>query len=393
MWRLFICTEIYNFSSLSQRLDVELVDSKKLLYCASTTGHLKNFHLPYIQALHEAGYQVVVCADKQEPIAEADYFFCVPFQKSITSLENVKNIFRLYRFLRKEQFTAIGVHTTLAAAVVRAAVRLLPQKQRPKVFYTCHGYLFDDADGWRKWKYLLPEKICAAVTDVLLVMNQRDRQLAEQYQLFRGNLVSIPGMGVDFSRFDLPQTKQELRQQYGISVETVLFVFAGEFSARKNQQQLINAFAKVARQMPSAKLVLAGEGAMWDICKEQARQLQVENRVLFPGQVKNMAVLYHCCDVCVSASRIEGLPFNIMEAMYCGLPCIASRVKGHEDLLQHNYNGMLFETEQQLAGLMVQLYRSEKLRQQLGQQAKKDVEQYGLEKVFPVVMQVYEENV
>ena len=132
---------------------------------------------------------------------------------------------------------------------------------------------------------------------------------------------------------------------------------------------------------------------MWDICKEQARQLQVEDRVLFPGQVKNMAALYHCCDVCVSASRIEGLPFNIMEAMYCGLPCIASRVKGHEDLLQHNRNGMLFETEQQLSGLMVQLYRSEKLRQQLGQQAKKDVEQYGLEKVFPVVMQVYEENV
>ena len=68
-------------------------------------------------------------------------------------------------------------------------------------------------------------------------------------------------------------------------------------------------------------------------------------------------------------------------------------MKGHEDVLQHNRNGMLFETEQQLSGLMVQLYRSEKLRQQLGQQAKKDVEQYGLEKVFPVVMQVYEENV
>ena len=368
------------------------MDSKKLLYCASTTGHLKNFHLPYIQALHEAGYTVIVCADKQEPLAGADGFFCIPFHKSITSLKNVKNIFRLYRFLKQEKFMLISVHTTLAAAIVRAAARLLPKKQRPRIFYTCHGYLFDEADGWRKWQYLLPEKICAAVTDVLLVMNRRDRQLAEGYQLFHGRVVSIPGMGVDFSRFDLPQTKQELRRQYGIAAETVLFVFAGEFSARKNQQQLISAFAKAAQQMPSAKLVLAGEGALLAACRQQARQLQLRDRVHFPGQVKNMAALYHCCDVCVSASRIEGLPFNVMEAMYCGLPCIASQIKGHEDLLQHGKNGLLFETEQQLSGRMVQAYRSEKLRQQLGRQAKKDAEQYRLETVFPVVMQVYEEN-
>ena len=371
---------------------MEVVGQRKILYCASTTGHLKNFHLPYIQGLHQAGYTVIACADQPESIPDADDFLTVPFQKSITSLENVKNIFRLYRFLQQKPVTAISVHTTLAAAVARAAVLLLPKKRRPKVFYTCHGYLFDDTDRWRKWKYLLPEKICAAATDVLLVMNQRDKQLAGKYHLFLNKLVEIPGMGVDFSRVASTQTKQELRQQFGIADETVLFVFAGEFSARKNQQQLIKTFAEVARQMPAAKLILAGEGALLDYCKQQAQQLRLEERVIFPGQVKNMAALYHCCDVCVSASRIEGLPFNIMEAMYCGLPCIASRIKGHEDLLQHRKNGLLFETERQLSGLMVQAYRSEKLRRQLGQQARIDVEQYGLEKVFPVVMQLYEEN-
>ena len=104
----------------------------------------------------------------------------MPFCKSITSPENVKNIFRLYHFFKQEKFTAINVHTTLAAAVVRAAVLLLPQKDRPKIFYTCHGYLFREKDGWRKWKYLLPEKICAYVTNVLLVMNQEDKRLAEK---------------------------------------------------------------------------------------------------------------------------------------------------------------------------------------------------------------------
>ena len=128
----------------------------KILYCASTVSHLQNFHLPYIKALAEQGYQITACAEQRADIPFITDFFVVPFCKSITSPENVKNIFRLYHFLKQEKFTAISVHTTLAAAVVRAAVLLLPQKDRPKIFCTCHGYLFREKDGWRKWKYLLP---------------------------------------------------------------------------------------------------------------------------------------------------------------------------------------------------------------------------------------------
>ena len=106
-------------------------------------------------------------------------------------------------------------------------------------------------------------------------------------------------LGVEFRRFDLPQSKAELRQQYGIAAEEVLFVFAGEFSERKNQQLLVSAFARVAGQMPKAKLVLAGEGALQDACRQQAVQLGIAEQIQFPGHVENMPVLYHCCDVCI----------------------------------------------------------------------------------------------
>ena len=364
----------------------------KILYCASTVSHLQNFHLPYIKALAEQGYQITACAEQRADIPFITDFFVVPFCKSITSPENVKNIFRLYHFFKQEKFTAINVHTTLAAAVVRAAVLLLPQKDRPKIFYTCHGYLFREKDGWRKWKYLLPEKICAYVNNVLLVMNQEDKRLAEKYHLYQDKLFSIPGMGVDFTRFDTSVTQISLRHLYGITDHEVLFVFAGEFSSRKNQQQLVAAFARAAEQMPDAKLVLAGQGALLNDCRQQVQQLNLQDKVIFPGQVADMSALYHCCDVCISASRIEGLPFNIMEAMYCGLPCIVSKVKGHTDLVEHKQTGYLYETEAELAGYMVQLYKNADLRQQLGQTARQTVKRYALEQVQPVIMQVYEEN-
>lgn len=366
---------------------------QKFLYCASTTGHLENFHLPYIRQLHQAGYHIVACADAKRDLPCVDEFVQIPFAKQIASPENIKNIIRIYRLLKQQQFTAISVHTTLAAAVVRAAVLLLPPAQRPEVYYTCHGYLFDEQDGLKKWKYLLPEKICAGVTDVLLVMNQTDKQIAQKHRLYRDKLMMIPGMGVDFSRFDLPQSKETLRQQYGIASDEVLFVFAGEFSSRKNQQMLISAFARAARQMPKARLILAGSGVLQDACQNQVQRLQLQDKIIFPGQVKNMPVLYGCCDVCVSASRIEGLPFNIMEAMYCQLPCIASHIKGHADLLQHGQTGYLYETEPELAAYMVQLYRDPALRENFGWRAKQAVMPYGLDVVQPAIMQVYEESV
>ena len=368
------------------------MSQKKILYCASTISHLQNFHQPYIKALGEKGYQITVCAPQQKPIVGAAAYAVIPFCKTMTSPENIKNVLRIYWLLRTENFTAVSVHTSLAAAVVRAAVLLLPKKKRPKVFYTCHGYLFHEQDGWRKWKYLLPEKICAGVTDVLLVMNQTDKILAEKYRLYRHSLISIPGMGVDFSRFDIAETKSGLRQRYGIAQQAVVFVFAGEFSGRKNQQQLIAAFARVSKQMPQAKLILAGEGVLLDACKAQVQQLKLENRILFPGQVADMPALYHCSDVCVSASKIEGLPFNIMEAMYCNLPCIVSNIKGHADLIKRGKTGYLYETEIELAAYMVQLYKHVELRQQMGQTAHHAVQQYGLDVVQPQVMQVYEEN-
>ena len=365
----------------------------KILYCASTASHLRNFHLPYMQGLQQMGYHVTACVNEQCELQYADEVVAIPFHKQITSTENIKNIFRVRDLLKQEQYTAISVHTTLAAAVVRAAVLLMPKSERPKVFNTCHGYLFGSKDGLNKWKYLLPEKLCAKVTDVLMVMNDEDKALAEQYKLYKktGKLIMVPGMGVDFNRFDMPQSKQELRSQYDVTEDEVLYVFAGEFSHRKNQKMLIDAFARAAAQMPKAKLILAGMGVLLDECKLQVRQLHLEHKILFPGYVADMPTLYRMSDACVSASKIEGLPFNVMEAMYCGLPCVVSDIKGHKDLIANGQSGYLCSDVLQMAGCILQIYQSVSLRTRLGINAADDAEQYRLDEVKPAIMQVYEE--
>jgi glycosyltransferase EpsD len=68
-----------------------------------------------------------------------------------------------------------------------------------------------------------------------------------------------------------------------------------------------------------------------------------------------MQELYPLCDAAVSTSKIEGLPFNLLEAMACGLPILASNIKGHRDLVE-NKREFLFCTEQELCEKLVKYF-------------------------------------
>ena len=94
----------------------------------------------------------------------------------------------------------------------------------------------------------------------------------------------------------------------------------------------------------------------------------------------------------MSSSRSEGLPFNVMEAMYLRLPVIASRVKGHVDLLRGGESGLLFAPgdENACAQQIMRLVEDPALGRALGQRAREDAEQYALEHVLPKVMACYE---
>lgn len=367
---------------------------KKILFCASTISHINNFHLPYLKAFHEQGYEVWVAANKSESVPYADHVVALPLSKKLMSFQNVRAIFAAKKLLKDQNFDIISTHTTLASAVVRAAIMLIHKK--PKVFCTVHGYLFNKNDGIKKWIYLLPEKICAHVTNVLMVMNHEDYDIAEKHKLYRDKLYYINGMGIDLSRFP-PISQDErsaLKKKQRFSESDFLFVYAAEFSKRKNQSMLIHAFANACTRMPNAKLLLAGDGTLLEECKELVKKLHMEKDILFLGYVEDMGKLYSACDVCVTTSRIEGLPFNVMEAMACGLPVIASDIKGHRELVSLGETGTLFGLEDAvgLEDALTGLFFDREKQVEFGQNAIKCINQFGVNKAILQIWDIYRIN-
>ena len=204
-----------------------------------------------------------------------------------------------------------------------------------------HGYLFDDMSSPLRRTILLgAERIMAPETDLLLTMNQWDYECAQKYRLGK-RIEKIPGMGVDFSRLH-GATKEDglhLRSELGIPEDAFVLIYPAEFSKRKSQHMLIEAMQDLPETI---RLVLCGTGELLEPCRKLAEKLKVHDRVLFPGQVDNIAVWYRMADAIAASSRSEGLPFNIMEAMYLGLPVIASDVKGHADLIEDGVNGLMY---------------------------------------------------
>jgi glycosyltransferase EpsD len=113
----------------------------------------------------------------------------------------------------------------------------------------------------------------------------------------------------------------------------MICTFVGELSNRKNQAFLIDAMKRIKEKELPVKLLLVGEGGERANLEEQIKQLGLSEVIFMLGNREPVLPYLAITDLYVSASRIEGLPFNIMEAMACGLPILASATKGQTDLL------------------------------------------------------------
>ena len=340
----------------------------KVLYCASVWRHLENFHLPYIQEMESAGFEVHLAASGIPKDAPFTHTYNLPIKKSVLSPRNLGALLRLAKLIHRERFNLIYVHTTLAAFLCRIAL-FLSRISEARLIYVCHGYFFEvDGSGKvrktpRSLVYLLCEKLLSGRTSTLVLMNREDFDSAKRYKLSKDVRFSH-GMGLVPERYVLPAITWK-------NDENVVFLCVGELSARKNQEQLIRAFALVREEIPRSVLWLAGDGSKRVRCEKLAAKLGILDYVKFLGHVQEISNVYAAADVLVSSSRSEGLPFCIMEGLFFSLPIIASDIKGHRDLIEHGRNGMLYDLDDdsQLARQMVLLGLSGEERDRLSKQA------------------------
>jgi 1,2-diacylglycerol 3-alpha-glucosyltransferase len=167
--------------------------------------------------------------------------------------------------------------------------------------------------------------------------------LAEQPE-FAGRCVVVPS-GVDVARFNPAVDGSDIRASWGFGDDAEVFLWLGRLGYEKRIDFLLDAFAKVQAQRPSARLVLAGSGPASDAFRRRAHALGVEGNVLFTGYVPDELVprYYGAADAFVSASDFETQGLTLLEAMATGVPSAVASAGGYLDVLRPGENAYTFQ--------------------------------------------------
>ena len=158
-----------------------------------------------------------------------------------------------------------------------------------------------------------------------------------------------------------PQARSPLDQK--------TFVTAGRLAPEKQFEHIVDAFWRIHEQVPGWTLRIWGDGPRADNLAAQVRKLGLEDRVELPGSTADIAAEWARTSVAVLASKGEGYPLVLQEAMSAGVPCVSYDCpSGPREMITHDVDGLLVPpaSKAALAAAMLRIATDDDLRARLG---------------------------
>lgn len=320
---------------------------KKVLFSATVDSHILHFHLPYLKMFKEKGYEVHVATNTDEIIPFCDIKHKVCFERSPFKKNNLKAIKQMEKILLDNNFDIVHTHTPMGSVVTRLAYKKVRNKVNTRMIYTAHGFHFYKGAPLLNWLLFYPvEKYLSKYTDTLITINKEDYCLAKKKFKKCKNVEYVPGVGIDEEKFNFTMTKKEkleLRKSLGLKESDFVMIYPARLDKNKNQGLLIEVMEELIKKHKNIHLLLPGEDELNGYYQKMAKEKNVEKYVHFLGYRTDIPRLLKISDLAVSTSKREGLPINIIESMYVGLPIVASNCRGNRDLVEDGVNGYLVE--------------------------------------------------
>jgi len=365
----------------------------KVLFVSHTTNFIK-FNLPYMKWFRDQGWLVHYASAEEEPFPDdvCDAHFRISFQRSPYSADNIVAYKQIKELIDNQNYQIIHCHTPVGGAVTRLAARDA-RKRGTKVIYTAHGFHFYRGAPKRNWMLYYPvEKYLSRYTDCLVTINSEDYSIAQRN--FYSPCMKIDGIGIDLNKFcpcSCVQEREKERIALGFSPDDFLLIYAGELNQNKNQFILIKSIKDICSQIPNVKLLLAGEGCEEQNYKQLVHNLGLSEHVIFLGYRNDIATLFRISDLCVASSIREGFGLNLVEAMASGLPLVASRNRGHTQIVHEGTNGFLFDLDDldSLNKSIYMLYSDDVLYNKMSKQNTMDAQQYNVDKIVDIMGKTY----
>ena len=305
---------------------------------------------------------------------------------------DLRSITELRRVFRERAISTVHTHDTRGGLLGRLAGRSL----RLDCIHTVHTpafFLKDRGLGIRVYQWAESALNHWATRTVVFVSPTIQALYVRKGLVRATHAVRIPN-GLEPFWFEPGEgaTTVQPREHERASGE-IRFIYVGRLSPEKDLPTLLRAFALALAELPQARLSIVGDGPERAELERTAVQLGCANRVRWLGAISREGVraALRVADVFVLPSRFESMSYTLLEAMACGVACIATRVGGNVDLIRHGETGILVAPNDPpaLAEAMLKLARSHEERARLAHAANRAARVYTLEAMLERSLAVY----
>jgi len=290
---------------------------------------------------------------------------------------------KMIKLVKREHFDIIHIHWPFPHIVFGLFGRYAG---RARLFSTFYGVEI----RWikKKFPFLVPLfSLAINKSDVITAISSHTA----------GELSTVAKTKIEIIPFSTPITERS-----GKTTDAKQIIFVGRLVERKGVKYLIEAFARIKDEVKH-NLVIIGEGPERKALEEQVKVLHLEKRVTFTGRISDRELhrSYEKCSFLVlpavydKKGDIEGLGVVLIEAMSYRKPVIASRAGGITDIVEDGKNGFLVPPGDaaKLAGAMKTLANDDKLRSEMGGNAKKSIdEKFNWDRIVDRLIELYEKN-
>jgi glycosyltransferase EpsD len=368
----------------------------KVLYVFNDSSEFAaKFYVNEFHELQKLGWQIDLACNYDKNVPFLTHVYPMKWNRNPFRLSTFSGIRAIRKLIQKNSYDVIYCSSPIGGLIGRLAAKQI-RSYHPGVIYFCHGFHFYKGCNPIRWLVFYPvEKWLSHYTDVLATINREDYLIAKS-RMYQKQLFLSHGIGADFEKYVSTNLssieKNDLKNSLGVSQFFPILFYAAEISKLKNQQFLLKVLLILQKAGFCPALLLAGRDRTKGRFLKKIRRIGLEKNVKLLGFRDDCPALLQISDFCTPSSTREGLGLNLVEAMCCGIPVVATDNRGHREVIRTGENGYLVSTKkpQEMAEKIVFCIKNENYTKRIVAEARKDCEQYSFSEVFPGIMNIYQ---
>ena len=223
-----------------------------------------------------------------------------------------------------------------------------------RIFWTFHNARFDlreehlSRQKWlfkpKRWGYHFLYGLGARkVSRLIAVSEEVKTSITKTMPAIPQKKIITISNSVDIRRYDKHSQRAAVRHELALGEQQRVVAVVATFKKQKGHRDLLDALPGVVKKFPNLAVLFIGDGELKSALQTQTLNLRLKNHVHFLGNRQDVPALLAASDLFILPSLWEGLPMALIEAMASGLPVIATRVSGTNQVMVHGKTGLLVE--------------------------------------------------